>query len=187
MGYTGGNDVHQAQEVGPGRRTGTGSRTCLGFGTQLRRRAEPRLALIALGWSKNERALPKLVEVLEEENFGYWPRADACDAIARIGSPKAIPVLRKCLKSETFHALPNAFRALVALGDREAVPLAVARVGPEIEAYNSGSVVRELEKVTGQSFGFERQRWQEWWKSVESEWQIPEEFRKPWDQQPAVY
>ena len=150
-------------------------------------RSEPRLAIIALGWCKNEKALPNLFAVLEKREFGYWPQADACDAVARIRSTKAIPVLRKCLKSSEFHALPNAFRSLLSLGDREAIPLTIARVTPATEEYNSGHIVKELEKVTGQSFGFDRARWQEWWKSVESSWKIPEKFRKPWDEQPTLY
>jgi len=93
---------------------------------------ETQLAIIALGYSKNTNALPCLLNLLKKQPFDYWHHAYACEAVARIGSPEAIPVLEDCLKSANFYALPNAFRALIALGDKQAVPLAIARVSPEI-------------------------------------------------------
>ena len=91
------------------------------------------------------------------------------------------------LKSDDYHALPQAFRALISLGDRKAVPLAIARVTPELSGHNSGFVVDELKKVTGKSYGYDRSRWEKWWKSAESKWQIPDKFTKPWDEQEDMY
>ena len=117
----------------------------------------------------------------------YWHHAYACEAVARIGSADAIPVLRDCLKSDQFHALPEAFRACVSLGDPEAVPLAIARVSPELRRHNSGFVVEELKRVTGKSYEYNRRKWQEWWESAKGTWQIPEEFQQPWDEQEHSY
>jgi len=139
------------------------------------------LSIIALGWTKDEKSLPCLIDLLKQRPMDYWHHAHACEALARIGSELAIPVLRDCLKSEQFYALPSAFRALIALGDREAVPLAIARVAPENKGKNSGFVVRELEKVTGKSYGYRQSRWEKWWISVKDQWQIPGEFTKPRD------
>jgi HEAT repeat protein len=125
------------------------------------------LAVIALGYAKDEAALPYLFGVLQRE------QAYACDAIGRIGSESAIPVLKDCLRSFQFHALPHAFRALIALGDKEAVPLAIAR----ITGSNSGSLVQELKNVTGVSFEYNRHLWQRWWDFAGSSWQIPDRFR----------
>lgn len=147
---------------------------------------ETQLSIIALGWAKNEEALPCLLWLLKQRPINYWHHACACEALARIGSRKAIPVLRDCLRSDQFHALPSAFRALIALGDREAVPLTIARVTPEIRGKNSGFVVRELKKVTGKSYGYDPARWKKWWASVQDKWQIPEKFTKPWDEQEAL-
>lgn len=147
---------------------------------------ETELSIIALGWAKDRKALPCLLDLLEKR-CGYWEHAYACQALARINSPDAIPVLCNCLRSDEFHALPSAFRALIALGDRQAVPLAIARVSPEIESKNSGYVVRELAKVTGKSYGYNQAEWQKWWDSVETKWQIPKEFKKPWDEQEKLY
>ncbi len=148
---------------------------------------ETHLAIIALGKTKDPKALPCLLDLLGRRPMDYWHHAYACEALARIGSPDAIPVLRDCLKSDQFDALPAAFRACVSLGDREAVPLAIARVSPELKRYNSGFVVEELTKVTGKSYGYNRKKWEKWWASVEGCWHIPEEFEQPWDEQEHSY
>jgi hypothetical protein len=143
------------------------------------------LAIIALGRSRDPAALPCLLDVLRVPH-AYGEHARACVAVARIGSHTASPVLRDCLRSPDFHALPDAFRALLALGDREAVPLAIARISPALKGYNSGGVVEELETVTGVSHGYDRPAWSDWWESVEATWQIPQPFLRPWDEQASV-
>jgi hypothetical protein len=148
---------------------------------------ETQLAIIALGYSKDTNALPCLLDLLRKQPLDYWHHAYACEAVARIGSPKAVPVLEDCLKSEKFYAFPNAFRALIALGDKQAVPLAIARVSPDIKMQNSGFVVGELKKVTGKSFGYDRDAWHKWWDSVKTTWEIPKDYLKPWDEQKPVY
>jgi hypothetical protein len=150
-------------------------------------RSEAELAIIALGKAGAMRAAPILIEVLREGPGDYWRQAEACDAIARIRYTAAIPVLKSCLRSKDFAPIPNAFRSLITLGDSEAVPLAIARVGPELEGYNSGDVVMELEKVTGQHFGYTRQLWTDWWSSAKPSWSIPSAFKKRFDEQPPVY
>ncbi|MFA6545830.1 MAG: HEAT repeat domain-containing protein [Limisphaerales bacterium] len=148
---------------------------------------ETQLAIIALGKSKHTNALPCLLDLLRRQPLDYWHHAHACDAVARIGSKEAIPVLIQCLKSEQFHALPNAFRALIALGDKNAVRFAIDRISPEIKSLNSGAIVTELKKVTGKSFGYNREAWQKWWNSAEPQWEIPKDFLVPWDEQKPVY
>lgn len=148
---------------------------------------ETQLAIIALGKTKDPRALPCLLDILKKRPIDYWHHAYACEAVARIHSQTAIPVLRDCLKSDQFYALPEAFRALITLSDREAIPLAIARVSPEIKGYNSGFLVGELKKVTGKNYGYDRKEWEKWWEKAKSDWQVPEKFLKPWDKQPANY
>jgi hypothetical protein len=149
--------------------------------------AETQLAIIALGRSASPAALPCLLDLLRKRHTDYWYHAYACEALARIGSREVTPVLRECLRSPEYHALPEAFRALIALGDREAVPLTIARVSPDLKGYNSGFVVGELKKVTGKSYGYDRQAWQNWWESTKASWQIPDQFLKPWDEQRHMY
>ncbi|MGA2154602.1 MAG: HEAT repeat domain-containing protein [Bryobacteraceae bacterium] len=144
-------------------------------------------AIIALGKGGFTRAAPVLVQLLGSQPSDYWRDADICDALARLRYTDAIPTLESCLRSKEFGALPNAFRALITLGDRDAVPLAIARIEPQIEGLNDGFVVKELEKVTGQQLGFNRQSWMNWWNSAQSNWTIPPAFRKPYDKQPGYY
>ncbi|MHB1457987.1 MAG: HEAT repeat domain-containing protein [Armatimonadota bacterium] len=145
------------------------------------------LAIIALGYSRSTKALPCLIDLLRTNDMDGWSHAEACVAVARIRSPKAIPVLRNCLKSNDFNALPEAFRALVTLGDNEAIPLAINRITPDIKNYNSGFVVEELTKVTGQRYDYDRQKWTNWWNSVKLNWTIPKEFKRDWDKQEHDY
>lgn len=145
------------------------------------------LSIIALGWTHDEKAVPCLIDLLQRRPLDYWHHAYACEAIARIASRKAVPVLRDCLQSEQFFALAEAFRTLIALGDREAVPLAIARVTSDIKDLNSGFVVTELERVTGKSYGYDQVHWQQWWDSAKANWTIPSEFTQPWDVQPELY
>lgn len=143
------------------------------------------ISIIALGYSRDIKALPILLEILKMREIGA--HGYACEACARIASADAIPVLEDCLKSSNFYALPEAFRALITLNDKQAVPLAIARVTPAIRGYNMGYIVEELAKVTGKEFGYNRDRWQSWWQSNEHSWTIPAEFRKPYDDQPGLY
>lgn len=154
---------------------------------QMHDESEVELAVLALGKAHAGVAIPMLLTMLDEDGMDYWRAAYACDAVARIGDKRAIPRLQSCLRRPRFYALPNAFRALVALGDRNAVPLAIARVSPDIREYNSGFVVKELETVTGKRFGFSQTAWAKWWESVEQTWQIPPKFLEPFDLQPLVY
>jgi len=146
---------------------------------------ETQLSIISLGWTKDRKALPCLLDILKRRPIDYWHHAYACEALARIGSPDAIPVLRDCLAAKEFYALPSAFRTLIALGDREAIPLAIARVTPEIK--NENFLVRELERVTGKSYGYDQARWKKWWSSAKGQWKIPKKYTKPWDQQEEMY
>ncbi len=148
---------------------------------------ERQLAIIALGKTKNAKALPYLFDILESRGCPYWDHAYACEAVARIRSPDAAPILSACLESGEYYALSEAFRALIAIGDRGAVPLAIRRVSPELKDFNGEFVIDELERVTGQHFGYDRDKWTKWWISVESEWRIPSEFTKPWDEQVGMY
>lgn len=147
---------------------------------------EQRLAILALGYAGDTNAAAILLPLLQEPN-SYWVHAQACVALARLRAAGAVPVLRDCLRSRDFQALPEAFRALIAFGDTEAVPLAIARIEPAIREKNSGFVVNELRKVTGQGLGWEQDPWARWWQRAGAGWTIPPEFRKPWDEQSELY
>ena len=153
------------------------------------------LAIVALGKTHATAAAPVLIEVVSRRDSDYWREAWACRALARIGFTGAVPALEAGLASPDsglsrpdFRALPDAFRALITLGDRNAVPLAISAMtqGPDQDLQQVG-LVKQLEKVTGRHFGSDRQAWREWWRSVDRTWNIPSGFRKPFDDQPPLY
>ena len=147
---------------------------------------ETGLAIIALGYSRRESALPVIHEVLASPNCETVQNR-ACEAVARIRSGKSIPVLRACLRNPEFTALPVAYRSATALGDKEATGLAIERISLNIKRFNSGFVVNELQRVTGKRFGYDKDRWLLWWRTDGVKWKIPQRFLVLWDRQPFYY
>ncbi len=144
---------------------------------------EALLAILALGLTRKQEVTPYLLKLLKRGQIGYAPHAYACDAITRIRPLDAIPVLRDCMKSKEFYALSPAFRTLITLGDREAIPLAIARMTCDLSKYERRRLVEDLKRVTGQSYGYRQSQWHRWWRSKKSRWQIPESIVKLWEEQ----
>ncbi|MGF1633164.1 MAG: FAD-dependent oxidoreductase [Phycisphaerae bacterium] len=92
-------------------------------------------ASVALAWRRDERALPALIDAVDErmaERLDYTPRSrnmvplwEACIVLlGRIGSPRALPVLLDVLRDPLapFDAVIGAMRSLGRIGDPQAVP-----------------------------------------------------------------
>lgn len=122
------------------------------------------LALIAARHARNRESLPYILDLIRKRPAPYWVHAHAADALAALGDRRAIPVLEEAMRSPDFHALPQAFRALVSLESRQAIPLAIDRITPEMKEEDP-FLVMALEDVTGQRLGFDRDRWRAWWES----------------------
>ena len=120
------------------------------------------LAIIALGYTRQTSALRFLNQIITGDHSSYWRDAYACEAVARIGNPSIIPTLRQVFMEPTFYATPEAFDALVTLGDKQAVPLAIARIRREGVQTNM-FLIRSLEKRTGQQYGHNYALWAAWW------------------------
>ena len=54
----------------------------------------------ALGYLGNAEAEPKLIEALGGDNG--WRQVNACGALAKFGSPKALPALEKLAKDDRY-------------------------------------------------------------------------------------
>jgi hypothetical protein len=119
--------------------------------------------LIIAGYAKNNKVLAPILKILSYRKIPYQVHAEACDALKDIGDKQAIPELEAAMRDNEFYAIPNAFDALIKLDDPNAIPLAIARITPEIRGKNSQFILNELEKVTGKNFGFDQSKWQEWW------------------------
>ena len=137
------------------------------------------LSVEALGWLGDPEALATLHEVLRLRKAGAGAQVKACLALQRIGSTESIPVLRNGMRSNDFYATRAAMLALLGLGDKEAIPLAIERIDPEGSGWHAERLVEELEDVTRQSLGHDKAAWRAWWESVQDTWQIPAEFVGP--------
>lgn len=135
------------------------------------------MAVIALGVSGRKEAVPYLVnELLNSSSYGGT--ATVVEALGNLEDERAVPVLKARMQKPDFYALSEAFRALIVLGEKEAVPLAIARISPDIQGNSAGFVVQDLSLVTGRNFGFDRQKWERWWQKSKDHWRIPERMRK---------
>ena len=98
------------------------------------------------------------------ETSDYYVQAEICNSLVKIGGEKAGNILKEAYIESRFVALKEGFLALVELGDKDAVGVAINRISPSLRGTNSGLLISELEKATGQSFGYDRQKWQEWYQ-----------------------
>lgn len=128
------------------------------------------LAMRALGEGKDAAALSVLVASL---NDVPQMQTAACNSLALMRDSRAVPALRGAIRDPQFEPAVAAFRALIALGDHEAVGLAIERIDPAVERYTGGALVPELEAVTGEKFGLDKTGWTEWWKVAGPNWRLP--------------
>lgn len=133
--------------------------------------AEIELALIAAKYSMNKNSVNDILAIIQKRPLPYFQHAYAADALGAIGDGQALPALEDAMRATDFSALPNAFCALILLSDKQAVPLAINRITPEIRGKNSEFLIPKLEEVTGQKFGFDQNRWKKWWTSNKNQFE----------------
>ena len=123
------------------------------------------LAIQALGLARNEQALDTLISVLRDREIGML-HGPAAEALAEIGSQRAVPALQETLKQDWFEATPEALRALIRLNDRSAPGIAVGRLSGD----RYGLLARELQQVTGANPGSTPEAWGGWWEKNKDTW-----------------
>ena len=104
-------------------------------------------------------------------------------ALGDIGDPKAIPYLSKDFwnqkEAATGIRMANAkINALGQIRSRKSVDALIDMLyvgGPGAMAALSGSLTRALEGLTGQRFGWDRDRWKDWWKKNRSKVKLEED------------
>jgi hypothetical protein len=131
------------------------------------------LATQVLGEIGDKSATPCLLVLLKKRDVNYCIHRNACQALGKLQDPSAQGTLRTCMRDPTFDAFPECFRALIAIGDRDAVHLGIERLDPAERGDNSCFLVRDLQRVTGKHFGFNRSRWEKWWSAVKDTWALP--------------
>jgi HEAT repeat protein len=125
-----------------------------------------RLALEALGPLRDACETDAVAKLLVDA--GAKPvHGAAAEALGRTGGADAIRVLEAAMKSPSFGDTRAGFRALIKAKSPNAIPLAISRLDPEVEATTGGWLVPELEQVTGQHLGDDPSRWRAWWQSTQ--------------------
>lgn len=118
------------------------------------------LAIEAAKRARARESVPDVARLLSSRQDGSI-KERAAAALGAIGDPSAVEPLRHALRDSTFHALSQAFRALVALGDSQAVPLAIERLEPRFDRW--GYLLDAVRDVTDEDFGYDRDAWRRWW------------------------
>jgi len=127
------------------------------------------LASLALGNLGNKEAVPYLVEMLlDNERASDDYAFGVAGSLGAIGDRRAIEPLRSCLTN--YQNVRYIFRALVMLGDTEAIPLVIGRMPNGLDA----KAVADLQKVTGCGFsGRDQAKWLQWWQENKGSYSFP--------------
>lgn len=158
--------------------------------------------LYALGMARDARALPvwdhfstliaeTRVDDIRNRYLGLFYYVDAvCFGAERLGDPQAVSFLRRIHSNPSFNnrSLPEGFeqdyflerqaylelvigRALARLGDREGLDVLI-RYLTDARALLAEHAHSELRAITGEDFGKDSERWQEW-LSTSDGWRSP--------------
>jgi hypothetical protein len=104
-------------------------------------------------------------------------------ALGDLGDPKAIPYLSKDFwnQKEAVTGIRVANAKIAALGNirsKKSVDALVDMLfvaGPGAMGRLSRSLTQSLESLTGQKFGWDRDRWKDWWKKNKSKFKLEED------------
>jgi HEAT repeat protein len=118
-------------------------------------------AALTLGKIHDSRAIPPLINALKDRDpeVRMWAAA----ALAEIPSRQAVKPLISALRDTEGNVRAYAAFALGQIGDHRAVE-------PLIEALRQGNTAASpaLYEITGERFGDNAEKWQEWWDSNET-------------------
>jgi len=135
-------------------------------------------AVILLGRFRAKEAVRPIAELLAEpESCPADVASFAIVALEQIGDPAAAGAIRPYLRvgesvaadneNKSFEGKwgvrTNAARALARLGDRSGVPVLIGLLDADPSLVRDYAA-RLLEEITGQRFGKDRRRWQQWWE-----------------------
>jgi HEAT repeat protein len=89
------------------------------------------------------------------------------DPLAKIGpeEKEVIPALIQALDDESIHVRTSAVRALTEIGpaEKEVISALIQALDNQYVDVRTGAV-RALKAITGQDFGEDPARWQQWWE-----------------------
>ncbi|HHT9120077.1 MAG TPA: HEAT repeat domain-containing protein [Candidatus Hypogeohydataceae bacterium YC41] len=115
-----------------------------------------RKAAEALGKIKDSRAVEPLIDAFRDERV----EREATFSLAEIGKPAVEPLIAT-LKDGDSHVRQNAAEALGRIKDTSAVEPLIAALKQD---YLRASAAWALWMITGEDFGEDSKKWQEWWE-----------------------
>lgn len=139
------------------------------------------LAILALGYSKNPKALPFLIEALNGENQWSARIGATYVSLGRLEDKRAIPIIEKKMRERKSYTSAEALFAMLKLGYKKAMPLAFPdlRVPPQywdISGKVDIGLRMFLEEITSKNYGGNVEAWQRWWKNNGAQWEIPKDL-----------
>ncbi len=142
-----------------------------------------REAASALGAMRCRKVVPQLTKAMKPNAKNFDVYIAIVIALGDIGDPKAIPHLSKNLwnQKDGLAGIQAAQAKIDALGNirsKKSVDALIGMLyvgGRGAMAAVSRSLTKSLEKLTGQKFGWDRDRWRDWWKKNKSKFKLEED------------
>lgn len=129
-------------------------------------------AIDRLGEIGNPSAVPILTKILTNSGreYGDLERANAATALGKIGDIGALDSLIFVLDTESnsdWILLCDIIEVLEGFGSTKAVDVLIKALGYDVE-FVSKDVVVALTSLTGQDFGTDQEKWEDWWDANRS-------------------
>ena len=119
-------------------------------------------AALGLGWTKDKAAVEPLITTLKNDGNG-GVRGQAAVALGRIKDKRALEPLIAALKDNDKQVQSRAASGLGWMRDWTAVKPLIVVLENENERVRR-KAAEALKKITGQGFGEDSEKWQEWWE-----------------------
>lgn len=122
-----------------------------------------RHAILAMGEIKDTRFVDPLCAMLKDKNQSFGLRSDCARILGKIEDIRAVESLIMALKDEEQAVRSEAATALCQIKDYRATEALIGLLNDSSDIRRS-YFARALTEITGQNFGPDQVKWQEWWE-----------------------